>query len=369
MPVLLLADESVNRTGEASGTQNQAQPPMKSPTSVQIYWRFALYLLWEFRWALTVFTVLVLGGGLVLKLSGAGDARYSKACFEAFLLIFLQVDLDSFPEQWYLQPAFFLVPIIGIGAVADSIVRLAYLVFAQKSKLPEWQRMMASLYRDHIIVVGAGRVGVRIIKGLATLREPIVVIERLEETPFLDEIQDLRVPVICGDGRQKKTLEQAGASVARAIILASDDDLTNLDAALTARDLNPQIRVVLRLYDDTLAEKFASVFHMPAISTSRVAAPAFIAAATDRKVYTELQLEGEQVHLVDVVVRPGSSLVGRTVGQVQSDRVVNIVMHRGPKGVQVNPSHEVVLGPSDTLLVIAEMDRLLELDAANLSNG
>jgi Trk K+ transport system NAD-binding subunit len=339
---------------------------MKTPTRVQIYTRFALHLLKQFRWALAVFSGLVLGGGLVLFLvRGGEDLPYTKACFEVFLLIFLQVDVDDFPRQWWLQPAFFLVPIVGLGAVADSIARLSFLVFAQKNKLPAWQRMVASMYRNHIIVVGAGKVGIRVIKGLVVLREPIVAIERLKNSPFLDEVHDLGVPVITGDGRHKKTLEQAGVKDARAIICASDDDLTNLDAALTARDINPSIRVVLRLFDDTLAEKFASAFHMPAISTSRVAAPAFIAAATDRKVYTELQLDGRHVHLIDLTVKPGSGLVGRTVGEIQHDKVVNIVMHRGPGGVNINPGHDLVLRPNDTVLVIAPMDRLLELESSN----
>jgi Trk K+ transport system NAD-binding subunit len=332
---------------------------------LQIYLRFARYLLHEFRFPLIVFFSLVAGGGLVLRHASGGSLPLAKACYEVFLLIFLQVDLDSFPDQWYLQPAFFLLPIVGLGAVADSIVRLAYLVFAQKSKLPEWQRMVASMYRNHIVVVGAGRVGVRIIKGLILLREPVVAIERLADSPFLDELRDLNIPIVQGDGRQSKVLKEAGVPVAQSIILASDDDLTNLDAALTSRDLNPNIRVVLRLFDDTLAEKFASVFNMPAISTSRVAAPAFIAAATDRKVYAELKLDGQHVHLVDVIVRPGSVLIGRTVGQIQAEHEVNIVMHRGPNGVVVNPSHEIAVGQNDTMLVIASMNRLIELQSAS----
>ena len=339
---------------------------MKTPSSGRIYARFSRHLLYEFRWPLLIFGSLILGGGFILKVTSRDELLpYSKACFELFLLIFLQVDVDSFPEQWYLQPAFFLVPIVGIGAVADSIVRMAYLVFAQKSKLPEWQRMVASLYRNHIVVVGAGKVGIRVIKGLVAMRESVVAIERAKEAPFLDEVQDMGVPLISGDGRQKKTLEQAGVAAARAIILASDDDLTNLDAALTARDINPHIRVVLRLFDDTLAEKFASVFHMPAISTSRVAAPAFIAAATDLKIYTDLHLDGQHVHLIDLTVRAGSSLVGHSVGDVQTQFNVNIVMHRGTGGVNINPNHETILAPLDTVLVIAPMNQLVDLESAN----
>ena len=225
--------------------------------------------------------------------------------------------------------------------------------------------MVASLYRNHYVVLGVGKVGLRIITGLVELHESVVAIERQQQSNLLEEVHDLGVPVITGDGRHRKTLEQAGVAVARGIILASDDDLANLDAALTARDINPEIRVVLRLFDDTLAEKFAGTFHMPALSTSKVAAPAFIAAVTDRKVYTELNLDGQRVHLTDLTVCAGSALAGRTVGEIQADKVVNIVMHRGTSGVNVNPGHDTILAPNDTVLVIAPMNRLLEMESEN----
>ena len=40
-------------------------------------------------------------------------------------------------------------------------------------------------------------------------------------------------------------------------------------------------------------------------------------------------------------------------------------MHNGPSGVNVNPGHTLVLGPGDEVLVIAPMDRLIELEAQN----
>lgn len=333
--------------------------------------RFWRYLAWEFRWSLGVFTTLVLvGGGLLSAFYASNEETfdYVEACYQVFLLIFLQPQAH-FPNEWYLRPLFFLLPIIGLGAVADSVVRLAYLVFAKKSNLPEWQRMVASLYRDHVIVLGLGKVGYRITRGLLDMREHVVAIERIGESPLIEEIMSRGVPLIRGDGRLAKTLEEAGVRHATAIILATSNDLANLDAALTARDLNPKIRVVLRLFDDTLADKFKDAFSMPAISTARVAAPAFIAAATGRKVYQEFELSGKPVHLTDLPVLPKGGLVGRNVGEIQTQYQVNIVMHSGPQGVNLNPSHEVTLAPNDSLLVIASLDRLLELDAINQSGG
>jgi voltage-gated potassium channel len=339
---------------------------MRRPSPLRISIRYLRFLLWEFRWPLGVFSTLVLVGGLILQRTYHQDhLSFGKACHSIFLLMFMESSL-AFPEEWYLQPLFFLLPIVGLGAVADSVVRLAYLIFSRKRNLPEWQNMVAALYRDHTVVVGVGTVGYQIIKGLLELREPVVALERpAADSNLLDDVIDRGVPVVRGDGRTVKGLELAGVSRARAVVLSTSDDLANLDAALTARDLNPNIRVVLRLFDESLAAKVRGAFAMPAISTAQVAAPAFVAAATGRKVYQEFQLGGQLLYLVDLTVCPGGDLVGRTVGELQADRRINVVMHSGPAGVNINPDADVTFGPGDDVLIVAPMDRLLELEARN----
>ena len=333
--------------------------------NLRVYVRFVRYLLWEFRWPLGVFATLVLVGGLVLHLGYHHEyVSYARACHSVFLMIFLESGLD-FPDEWYLQPFFFLLPIIGLGAVADSVVRLAYLMFTKKQQLPEWQRMVASLYRNHVVVVGVGKVGYQIIKGLLELKETVVAIDMADRSRLREDIFDLGVPIIEGNARNAKILEQAGVKVASAVILATSDDLTNLDGGLTARDLNPKARIVLRLFDESLAGKVAGAFTLPAISTAQVAAPAFIAAATGRKVYHEFRLADQPLHLTDLTINPSGSLVGQSVGAIQAENAVNIVMHRGASGVNVNPGHAIVLNADDSILVIAPMDHLLALETRN----
>ena len=337
----------------------------KRPRWLSTHARYGLYLAHEFRWPLGVFLATVLVGGLVLHHCYAREhVGLARAFYVVFLMVFLESGLD-FPDEWYLQPLFFLVPLVGLGAVADSVVRLAYLVFTKKQRLPEWQRMVASLHRDHVIVVGAGRVGYSVIKGLLELNEPVVVIESEPNAPLLDDLYDRDVPVIVGSGRTAKVLAQAGVAHARALIATTQDDLTNLDTGLTAHDLNPNARIVLRLFDETLAAKVTGAFAMPTVSTAQVSAPAFIAAATGRKVYQGFPLLGRTVHLTDMVVCVDGGLVGLSVGGLQADKQANVVMHQGRGGVDLNPSVDVALSPGDTILVIAPIDRLLALEALN----
>lgn len=221
--------------------------------------------------------------------------------------------------------------------------------------------MNASVMRNHIVVVGAGKVGYSIIKDLLALKEEVVAIERNTDSALVSELLDLGVPIIRGEGRLKKTLEEAGMARAKAAILVTDDDLANLDSALTAREIKPDIRVVLRLFDETLATKVATAFKMPAISTSATSAPAFIAAATGRSVLAAFSLDGTQtLHVADVCV--GASIAGRTVGDVQTQFGVNIVMHQRDGTTKVNPEHGVTVQARDRMLIIAPLDKIAALE-------
>jgi voltage-gated potassium channel len=340
-------------------------PHVRAPVRYLIYLRFARYLLWEFRWPLIVFTSLVLSGGWILhRFYHGGELSFARACHAVFLLIFLESSLD-FPDEWYLQPLFFLLPIVGLGAMADSLVRLAYLIFTRKQNLPEWNRMLASLCRNHFVVIGVGKVGYQVIKQLLEMRETVVAIEMASGSPLLGELFDKGVPVVQGNARLASVLEQGGVRQARSVIITTSDDLTNLDAAITARDLNSTAKIVIRLFDETLATKVAGAFSMPTISTSQVAAPAFIAAATGRKIYQGFQLAGQYVHFTDLTICPTGRLVGWSIGELQSDKRINVVMQQGSQGVNVNPDAQIVLQPGDTILVIAPMEALLTLEAMN----
>jgi voltage-gated potassium channel len=340
-------------------------PRVRTPVRLLMYLRFMRYVLWEFRWSLLVFWSLVLGGGLILHgFYDHGKLSFVRACHGVFLMIFLESSLD-FPEEWYLQPLFFLFPVLGLGAIADSLIRMAFLIFTRKQNLPEWNRMLASLCRNHFIVIGIGKVGYQVVKGLLEMRETIVAIEMASGAPLLGELFDKGVPVVQGNARMASVLEQAGVRHARAVIITTSDDLTNLDAAITARDLNLDAKIVIRLFDETLATKVAGAFAMPTISTSQVAAPAFIAAATGRKIYQGFQLAGQHVHLTDITICPTGRLVGRTVGDVQADKRINIVMHQGSLGVNVNPDALILLEPGDIILVIAPLEPLLMLESMN----
>ena len=326
--------------------------------AIRKFLRRARYIAREFRWPLLVFATIVLLAGALF--SRTMQLPYAKACFGVFMLIFVQPSLE-FPDHWYDQALFFIIPIVGLGAVADSVVRLGYLIFSSKRKLQEWWIMEASTYRNHIVICGLGRVGYRIVQELLDAKEAVVAIEKDGDSMFVEEMQDRGVPVLIGEARLKKNLLLANLEHARAIILATNDDLANLDSALTAREIKPDIKVVLRLFDDTLATKVAGQFQMPVISTSQVSAPAFVAAVTGKNIHQCIRMDGQTIQVADLHV---SRLPSRTVAALQKEYGVTVVLHKRSGGTAM-AEPDSAIQPGDTLVVAAPGERMHKLEAAN----
>ncbi|SHM32024.1 NAD-binding protein [Cryptosporangium aurantiacum] len=101
------------------------------------------------------------------------------------------------------------------------------------------------------------------------------------EGPFVPHLRRSGATVRTGSGRDKAVLEAAGVPSASALVLLADDDVGNLHAALAARELNPEIRLVIRMFDEKLARRVEGLFghDCTVLSSSLIAAPSFVDAA------------------------------------------------------------------------------------------
>jgi Trk K+ transport system NAD-binding subunit len=152
-----------------------------------------------------------------------------------------------------------LSKLIGILVMIASVTNTA-VIFALITDSLLRKRLVLSFGRrrvrqsGHIIVAGIGSVGLRVVEELLRRGESVVVIDSQEGGRYLPAIYAKRIPTIIGDARIERTLRDAGLASARALLSVTNDDLTNLEAGLNARLINPQIRVVLRIYDQLLAQ-------------------------------------------------------------------------------------------------------------------
>jgi voltage-gated potassium channel Kch len=179
----------------------------------------------------------------------------------------------------------------------------------------------------HVVVVGLGNMGSRVIEQLHAVGESVVGVDRDEGTRAVSWARRHGVPVMLGDASRPDTLRSASVETSRALLAVTNNDMINLEAALHTRAMNPGARIVLRLFDDDLAVRVQQQrqFGIAASrSVSFLAAPAFGAAMLRRRVLATVPV-GRQVLLVaEVAVSAGSELAGdrssRSTGRGWSGR-------------------------------------------------
>lgn len=139
----------------------------------------------------------------------------------------------------------------------------------------------AARRRGHVVVVGVGTIGYRVLSLLDALGIRTAAIEQSASSRFLGAAAT-HGPVLVGNARLPEELDRTGVAHAACLVAVTDDDLVNISACLQARAVNPTIRTVARIFDETIAEHAGTALGIDvALSGSRSAAAAFAGAALE----------------------------------------------------------------------------------------
>ena len=174
----------------------------------------------------------------------------------------------------------------------------------------------------HVVLLGLGKIGTRVLTRLRELNIPVVCVEADPEARGLAVARRLRVPVILGDVTQEGVLESAKIHRAHALLAVTSSDTTNLEAVLYARSVRPDLRVVLRLYDDDFATavyRTLRAAHPGALTRSRsvshLAAPAFAGAMMGRQILGAIPVERRVLLFAAMTVGGHPQLDGKTIAE------------------------------------------------------
>jgi len=215
-----------------------------------------------------------------------------------------------------------------------------------------------------ILVCGLGHTGYRISTNLLDLGYKVVALDFKGER-LSSRLRELGIPVIFGDLRWAAFLTEAGVKEATAIVSCTEDDLLNLQIALRARQLNPKIRVVMRIFNDELNEQLRQTFGAnSAYSTSALASPDFVSAALNRMNVRFVDIE----HLPQVIVRLQvnlSALYGIVIADLQQEEELTVLLHARNGQISIPPDMETSLRVGDEILVLISEDKLGELNRRN----
>jgi Trk K+ transport system NAD-binding subunit len=247
-----------------------------------------------------------------------------------------------------------LLPLIT-AAVVDGVV---------KTRLALNSNRVRGVHADHIVLVGLGNVGTRVLRQLIDLGVDVVAIDKKPDARGAQVAVQLGVPLIVADASREETLRAASIETCKALVVLSTDDAVNLQAALHARAVRSDLRVVLRLFDDDFARRVQDAFNINiSRSVSRLCAPAFAAAMLEREVLATIPVDRHALMVAAVKVLAGSELDGAPLGQADRPESARVVaMSQADSGwVDWNADHRRVLSAGDEVVVVARRAGLRHL--------
>lgn len=250
---------------------------------------------------------------LVVSLSTAvlvlGDPHFDPAL--AFNRTISVMATSSDMKVREIDPAWEKVFVSGlrvIGAVLTAVVTAIFTNYLIRARLATALEVRRVPERGHIIVCGMGNVGYRVVDELLSRKQPVVVIEQDKDNRFVPVVRKRGAAVILGDATLTEVFKQANPLTAQAVVVATPNDLINIEVALMAREARAGQRAVVRLNDTSLAETLreaADIRH--ALSVSALAAPAFVAALYGDHVQKVVLIAGRALAVVDLHIHPGET--------------------------------------------------------------
>ena len=211
--------------------------------------------------------------------------------------------------------------------------------------------------RNHVVVLGLGNLGFRTTLHLLAAGVQVAACDSRTGGRFVAIARRQGVPVLIADANYLDSLRALSVDRARAVVAATSDDLANLEAALAARELNPEARVITRLFDQDLAERAQEQLHITECrSVSLLATPAFVAAALGEGVLSIIERSRCLWLLAEATIRRGCDADGRTIRDLEADGDLRVLALREGPVTRWRPSRIERLQAGQEVLVACDRD-------------
>jgi Trk K+ transport system NAD-binding subunit len=228
--------------------------------------------------------------------------------------------------------------------------------------------------RHHVVVCGLGRVGTAVAVRLQSRGVPVIAIERRGDAPGVLRARQLKIPVVVAAATNGSAQEIAGISRADAVLAVTDDEAVNLEIALVAKDANPSVRVVARVFDHDLASRVERRLQLGATrSVSMLAAPAFAAVALGRRQDVIFPVGRRVLLFTELTVSASSAAPGRSLRQLEEPGASRILAWSRSSGTSWQWGHlDHELAGNERIAVVATragLARLLRVTRASAATN
>ncbi len=265
-----------------------------------------------------------------------------------------------------------------LGTIAFAVSSItAFVVEGELKNILGRRKMEKQIERlsGHYIVCGSDETAMAIVQELVQTQKPFVVVEpdkgRIDRLAALGPILHVQ-----GDASEDSVLEKAGIARAKGLIACLPGDEANLFVTISARNLNPGIRIVSKAIDPHSPSKMVKAGADSVISPTFIGGMRMVSEMIRPAVTTFLDMmlrERNRVLRFDEHAIPaGSPLAGATIAETRLEERTGALLvalrKGGAKEFVFNPPKTTVLAESDVLVFIATPGMMRELDSLSTTN-
>jgi len=218
---------------------------------------------------------------------------------------------------------------------------------------------------DHYIICGAGRVGRSAARELARKPVSFVILENSDTKAARYSDEWL---VLVGDATKEQTLRAAHIERARGLVAATTTDATNLYIILTARALNPKLKIIARASEED-AEKHlltagADFIVSPYSFAGQRIAQTFLRPHVVSFLDTATTHLGMDLEIGEICIGRDSGFAGKTIETscLRQEHGVIIWAIKRDNGMRFNPAPNDRIEPGDYLIAMGEPAQLRQVE-------
>jgi voltage-gated potassium channel len=258
----------------------------------------------------------------------------------------------------------------GMGITVYFVSYLtAFLVEGDLHHILSFRRMSKEIakLKNHLIIAGGGQTAFYAVQELLVAHRPFVVIEKDEAAfRYLSEhFQDTRLLGLIGDATDDEVLQAAGIAHASGLLTTLPDDRDNLFVTITARGLNPALRIIAKIVHQSSATKMRMAGANEVVCPDSIGGLRMVSQMIHPQVVrfldTLMRIKSEQFRIEEVQISGGAnnglSLKDLPLRERFGNLLVLALLPGGEHdNAHYNPPADTVLHQGDTLIVLGSID-------------